>query len=319
MIMSANVLVVDFEDIWLRRGRTAATDGDATSLSVPEEAAFSVPDDIAAMRRDLTGGRERSSAFRFATVVSTAAHLLLAGYMMLDPIREDIGVGGEVLEAVSVDIITGAALEALLARPESDGGAAQAVDAHIGTATTTFEEQAPQAPPNEARESEAKPEAPVKPEENLISEPDVTVAEARHPVEERFQDKPDPQEVEQGPPTEARAASIVGASSASSSATAGGSNGQSAASAGRANRYAMEVRAALGRARPRHSGIKGSVWIKFAIDQKGAVVAAEVSRTSGSQRLDALALGSIRAARLPMPPPGLNDLQRTYVVPFDFR
>lgn len=59
--------------------------------------------------------------------------------------------------------------------------------------------------------------------------------------------------------------------------------------------------------------------VRFALDDAGTVLLAEVLQSSGNRRTDDAALGSIRAASFPRPPASLAPEQLVYIVPFDFR
>ena len=71
-----------------------------------------------------------------------------------------------------------------------------------------------------------------------------------------------------------------------------------------ASNYAGEVKRRILRARRKSVNIKGSVLITFRIADNGTLQSAQVSRSSGSKRLDQVALAQIRAAApFPVPPP----------------
>lgn len=71
-----------------------------------------------------------------------------------------------------------------------------------------------------------------------------------------------------------------------------------------ASNYAGQVKRRILRARRKSVNIKGSVLITFHIADNGTLQSAQVSRSSGSKRLDQVALAQIRAAApFPVPPP----------------
>ncbi|MEO1109299.1 MAG: TonB family protein [Pseudomonadota bacterium] len=71
-----------------------------------------------------------------------------------------------------------------------------------------------------------------------------------------------------------------------------------------ASNYAGQVKRRILRARRKSVNIKGSVLITFRIADNGTLQSAQVSRSSGSKRLDQVALAQIRAAApFPVPPP----------------
>ncbi len=71
-----------------------------------------------------------------------------------------------------------------------------------------------------------------------------------------------------------------------------------------ASNYAGQVKRRILRARRKSVNIKGSVLITFRIADNGALQSAQIKRSSGSKRLDQVALAQIRAAApFPVPPP----------------
>lgn len=108
--------------------------------------------------------------------------------------------------------------------------------------------------------------------------------------------------------------------SSSRSATPGeDSEGAAGASPGELARFGLSVRLALGKARPRHAGMRGRVVIVFALGQGGEVVSAMVAKKSGNPALDDAALAAVNRASFPPPPTTMSEKQRTYSVPFEFR
>ena len=109
-----------------------------------------------------------------------------------------------------------------------------------------------------------------------------------------------------------QAASRAAEASLATSAAAQATQGQVA-------RYAMLVRAALGSARPAHTGGRGRVIVRFTINEAGSVSYASVTTSSGNAELDEGALSSVRNNAFPPPPPALSEGQRQFLVPFDFK
>ncbi|MES0864784.1 TonB family protein [Ruegeria sp. SCPT10] len=71
-----------------------------------------------------------------------------------------------------------------------------------------------------------------------------------------------------------------------------------------ASNYAGQVKRRILQARRKSVNIKGSVLITFRIADNGALQSAQIKRSSGSKRLDQVALAQIRAAApFPVPPP----------------
>jgi TonB family protein len=59
--------------------------------------------------------------------------------------------------------------------------------------------------------------------------------------------------------------------------------------------------------------------VRFGLSDTGTLRFVELHSSSGFDELDRAAARSIAEARFPVPPIGMTDAQRTYVVPFDFR
>ena len=84
--------------------------------------------------------------------------------------------------------------------------------------------------------------------------------------------------------------------------------------------YAADVWRHLARFRPRGLRLKGQVMVRIDIGADGRLVDAALHRSSGSDRLDRLALdAAMRAAPYPVPPAALTTADRQFTIPFDFR
>ncbi|HEY5828338.1 MAG TPA: energy transducer TonB [Hyphomicrobiaceae bacterium] len=86
--------------------------------------------------------------------------------------------------------------------------------------------------------------------------------------------------------------------------------------------FARYVSLAVSRSKPRGSDRRGTVKVRFVIAADGMLASAEVARSSGDGRLDALALEALRQAKFPVPPvppAGMTLAQLTYEVPYHFR
>ena len=113
----------------------------------------------------------------------------------------------------------------------------------------------------------------------------------------------------------------VAGSSASRSSTAHAAvDGRVSASAGNALSYAAGVRAQVERNKPSGNGLRGTVRVSFGIDASGELRYVRLSESSGSAKLDEVALDAVRrAAPFGEPPSGLSPSQLAYVIPFFFR
>ena len=79
--------------------------------------------------------------------------------------------------------------------------------------------------------------------------------------------------------------------------------------------YGSQVWAALGRHKPR-AGVRGSATVVFSIGENGGLRGVQVARSSGNDRIDQLALQTVRsAAPYPPPPAGVA----TYTIRIDFQ
>lgn len=79
------------------------------------------------------------------------------------------------------------------------------------------------------------------------------------------------------------------------------------ATRGTAGTYGANVRAAIGRHKPKAVGAGGSATVSFAIGPGGGLRSLRISRSSGKAPLDQAALASVRnAAPFPPPPAGVN-------------
>jgi protein TonB len=94
-----------------------------------------------------------------------------------------------------------------------------------------------------------------------------------------------------------------------------------AASQGAIEAFTKGVVGALARTRPKSTSARsrGTARVAFAIADGGRLEFVRVTRSAGSERLDAAAVAAVRKARFPAPPPGLTLQQRTYEVPYHFR
>ena len=82
---------------------------------------------------------------------------------------------------------------------------------------------------------------------------------------------------------------------------------------------AMLVRLQNAKSAFRAGGEAGTVKIAFTVDRRGRLVSSRVAHSSGSGRLDQLALALLaRAAPFPVPPTASSDKALTFTVPIAF-
>ena len=291
----------------------------------------------------------RRSRSVLAVMASLIVHGAALAWILHQPTVEAIGGGGQDLEAVSVEIVTAAALESLSSHASmAASGSAGPVADVIGIEAPPQPETvaAVAADPEQTAKSDIQPPLPTP---DIVAKPDpapepeapLVIAETRpppmeQPIEIKPEERPDEhrpelpkelmEEKTETPPTpqatassEAQVAIAKGGAMARASADSRESEAAAGASPGELARYALAVRLALGRARPAHIGSRGKVVVGFRLSAGGSIEAVDIVRSSGSPRLDDIAIAAVRAAAFPTPPAGSTDAQRIYSVPFEFK
>jgi TonB family protein len=99
----------------------------------------------------------------------------------------------------------------------------------------------------------------------------------------------------------------------------GHASGPASASPGAVQQYAAKVREALARNKPGGFGNHGTATIKFGISPEGKANSIQVTTSSGIAALDKSALDAVTRTSFPVPPAGMTEAERTYVVPFHFK
>lgn len=269
--------------------------------------------------------------FRATLVGSVLLHGLLAAWLLLPPWSQGPGLGGDTPDAISIEVISAEALDALGAKQmPAAGQPGSAVDNLPGPDNPVEQAEIVAAPEKQPEPPPEKPvEALVKPDPSVVQEPDIAAAEIvkatpEPPVKEQRVETPQPEkppETVDAPPDvrPPQVAIVAGATPAAPQAAPAPAEAAARQAAGDAARFALAVRQALGKSRPRHAGTKGRVVITFGLAETGGLRFAEVSRSSGNEALDAMTLAAVRIATFPRPPANLSDRQRTYVVPFDYK
>lgn len=276
---------------------------------------------------------------------SIAIHGAIFAWILYQPPLAAIGAGGQDLEAVSVEVVTAAALESLSSR------ASAATAGSVGPVSEALGIDAPSQPESvaaSATEPERRDEperAPPLPAPDVVAKPDpvpepdtpLTVSELKQippdkpiEIEPEQEDREPPMKPEEQVIEAPRSPAAVASSEAQPAIARGGamaraldenvsSDGSAGASPGELAHFALAVRQALGRSRPPHGGSRGKVVVWFRLTPLGAIEAASIARSSGRHGLDDAALSAVRAATFPMPPSGSTDAHRTYSVPFEFK
>ena len=271
---------------------------------------------------------------RIALAVSSAVHglAILSFFLSTSPTT---GVGGQQLDAISVEIVRS---DSLGDQPDPRRPLAPA------TASSTGEE-GPQGDIDQeavaAQTANAKPEPDKQPE---ALAPDVTdrKPEAEAPLITAEEDPSRPSETKVAEPTKdepseplpetskpvtlgtvdqaaADASTKGGPDSAATQPALAPPSGVPAASPGEVAAYGMAVQKALKKNRPRHAGRKGRVGISFSINADGTLRDASVAKSSGKQRLDEAVIAAVRSAKFPKPPKGMSETQLSYSISIDFK
>jgi protein TonB len=141
-----------------------------------------------------------------------------------------------------------------------------------------------------------------------------------------IQEKQQPSFSEEAPPLPAEEGALPEKREEAKTASAGQTMAQieaqqaaSGTSAGEIEKYGREVSLALAKSVPKGKGLKGKVTLAFLLGADGKIARLEVVSPSGNASLDDAAQNALRKAVFPLPPQGMTEKQRTYVIPFRFR
>lgn len=289
-----------------------------------------------------------------STIAACTGHVLLAMALLARP-PTDYGGGGASLDAISVSIVSGNALEA---QAPSSEAAAAAAPAQI--APTAGDDSADS---TAAPDTSATPKAQPDPPPTVTATPSDVVAAPNEPALETVPDEativtappappeptptvqpetkvavtgppptPDPPE-EQAKPTDApTTAPAPEASPAGGEPSRGSAIEQppqvasAAASPGAVHAYGLAIQEALlavdlreAQARLSASQARGTVVVRITLRADGSLERAEVAASSGRPQLDEAALRLIRQTTFPPPPPGFTSAERTYLAPIRFK
>jgi TonB family protein len=250
----------------------------------------------------------RADRLRWAVALglAVAAHTAILAFLLRAPDDVMAGGGGEQIESISVTIVSSNVLESTVERAQPVAQAAAAsVEATEGAPEGS---PAPAAERHETRtEEKERPETEVKKPQEDPSVADEAIVEV--PKEE-------PRRREQ---QSAAAAAAGGAAARADAAEPTPVSAPATASAGAVREFARYVSLAVSRSKPRGSGRHGTVKVRFVIAADGTLASADLARSSGDGRLDAMALEALRQAKFPVPPAGMTLAQLTYEVPYYFR
>jgi protein TonB len=239
-----------------------------------------------------------------ALAIALFAHAAVIFAVIRQPDAALAGGGGQQVDAISVTMVHSEVLEAREpVRPEpASASAAASVESTDG---------APQSVATAAAEQQEEKKVPPEEQQDKPKEEPVRDAEAvlETPRESQRQQK---KQAAAAPPT-------GGAAARSDTASEARANAPAAASPGAVREYALYVAQALAKSKPKGSGGHGTVRVKFVISGDGGLSTVQVSSTSGSSKLDNIAIGAVRQTKFLVPPAGMTALQLTYEVPYHFR
>ncbi len=248
------------------------------------ELSLILPDDVRDVHASQTAIRLRRPSVSISTALSALLHTALIAYVIWMPLRDGVGIGGLDLEAVSVDIVDAAAFESLLANATSQtGGAVAPIEAETGSkAEINWTELAAQSQETKQEPVKEQPEAMLKADAmsevpSEVATADVVKPDPKPPEPERSPDtqSPTPEKGQDKSNVPAQAAVTAGGSVSQMTAEISASDGRSSASAGDLTKFAIEVRMAIGRARPKHDGSRGRVFVLFSVTETGELSFAE--------------------------------------------
>ena len=264
--------------------------------------------------------RGASRGWVAALVFSTVLHLAVLGAVVRYVTGQQSGGGGQLLDAIEVEIIGGDALESTSANVgKAAGAAATSVDAGSRETvavppTVSVAKPAPQAAsdlqPADATDADMIARA------RATLEPPTKIA----PAHEAIVAAPEPvADTSVKPEAQASAAAVTAADVGGQTVTAEpatvASAAAAAASPGDIVRFNAAVRKALSSQRPKRGWPSGRVLIAFSVSEVGRVENAELVEASADSRLNKLTLAWITAVAMPTPPVGLAAVDRRYSLP----
>jgi TonB family protein len=216
--------------------------------------------------------------------------------------RDAAGGGGQLIDTISVTIVTSNLLDARqadLAQPNAPA-VSNAVEATDGI---------PDQEAKTAAERREEKKAEEEPRDKKPLEEPVRTAEAIFEV---------PKEAQRQRKQEA-ATPAGGGAALTDAPTNANTSAPVAASAGAVREYGRNVVEVLRKTKPKAVGEFGTVRVKFTITADGGVVSAEIAKSSGNKKLDNLALEAVQRTKFRTPPAGMTSTQLFYELPYYFR
>ena len=268
----------------------------------------------------LSRRRGWNSGLLIAVAVSVLLHGGLFGLVLNRWATTLKGGGGQLLDAIEIEVIDADALESAAKVREIGGGSQSTTAAAIGSGQTIA---ASAAAASAASQSATPPPAGIAAPVDEASEiaageradPPRVAATATSRVA-----------LEAAAATEAPAVAVaVEQGAASATAVVPSAMPASAGAApGVADRYRLDVRKALSRNPPRPSlpagtAVTGTAVIAFSVSEIGKVEDAVLQEATRSARLNQVLLAWITGASMPVPPRGLSADQRRFSIPYSVR
>ena len=228
---------------------------------------------------------DRAERWVWAAALSLAltAHAAIFFALAHKPADFMAGGGGQLIDAISVTLVSSDVLELReLERTQPiPAAAAASVESTDGAPESTAAAAAEQ--------REEKKEAPEELKEKPKEEP---IREAEAIIEM-------PQETQRQKKQESAAPATGGDAARSDTASDAKTGAPAAASPGAVREYARYVAQALAKTKPKGTGGLGTVRVKFVIAGDGGLAEVEVAKSSGSPKLDDVALGRGTAHQVP--------------------
>ena len=252
-----------------------------------------------------------------AALVSAAAHLVLFGFA-LTWWMSDFGGGGQMLDAIEIEVVDAQALESTTRRG-AGGGAAATADTEGGSRTieTSSSAAVPAAAPNSA------PTTPIA--EDTRADIATAVKQGTSPTRAQTAASPDrPDVAVETPPTPdmphpPASSTDAGGTAVTAQQVATPAPATAGASPGEVARFKAEVRKTLVRNRPKPGWPAGRLVLAFSVSDTGHVEDVALIEASANARLNQLSVAWIKAIAMPSPPTGLSADDRRYSIPVTIR
>lgn len=283
-------------------------ESDADTSASPEGARPEDGAPVALMRADLSWVPPVASGSGLplaGLVLSALLHVGLLLYLQSDTADERPGLGGAELRTVNVDLVPASAFRAGTPHQTPDLGF-DALDRDKTEKMETARKHATTTTPLEALIKPADGDS------KLAVARVVTPDPSREPRDEEadkeIRDEPEVSNDKHGRAQQTQAAQPE--------LTKGGAS--SVASPGQMSSYALSIREAIGRHVPKLRA-RGRGVVAFELAETGAVRFVRIARSSGAKALDDAIQAAIWKTQFPVPPHGMTDKERYYIVPFEFR